>query len=93
MKNILLAILLLVTSVASAQTKVGGIVVDEDDRPVAFANLLFKDSYEGTITDDNGHFYMESDGSHKTLVVSFIGWRKAAEEKQSRGRNSQENMG
>ncbi|MBU3027490.1 DUF5686 family protein [Zobellia galactanivorans] len=74
MKNILLAILLLVTSVASAQTKVGGVVVDEDDRPVAFANLLFKDSYEGTITDDNGHFYMESDGSHKTLVVSFIGY-------------------
>ncbi len=58
----------------SAQTKVGGIVVDEAGAPVAFANILFKNSTEGTITNDNGRFYMESDNVHDILQVSFIGF-------------------
>ncbi|WP_276165591.1 DUF5686 family protein [Zobellia alginiliquefaciens] len=74
MKNLLLCVLLLFSFLAGAQTKVGGIVVDEDNQPVAFANIIFKGSYEGTITDDNGNFYMESDDTHDTLVISFIGY-------------------
>ncbi len=42
--------------------------------PVAFANVLFKNSTEGTITNDNGRFYMESDDVHDILLVSFIGF-------------------
>ena len=57
-----------------AQSKVSGIVTDEFDNPVAFANIIFKNSYEGTITNDNGRFYMESETTHDTLVVSFIGY-------------------
>ncbi len=57
-----------------AQTKVGGIVTDEGGEPVSFANILFKNSVEGTITNDNGRFYMESDVTYDTLVVSFIGF-------------------
>ncbi len=74
MKKILLATFLFFTLFASAQSKVGGIVLDEFDKPVAFANIFFKNSYEGTITNDNGRFYMESDVTHDTLVVSFIGY-------------------
>src|SRR6056297_39844 len=58
----------------SAQTKVGGIVVDEAGAPVAFANILFKNSTEGTITNDNGRFYMESDDVYDVLLISFIGF-------------------
>jgi len=58
----------------SAQTKVGGIVVDEAGAPVAFANVLFKNSTEGTISNDNGRFYMESENVHDILLVSFIGF-------------------
>ena len=57
-----------------SQTKVGGIVVDGSGEPVAFANIIFKDSYEGTITNDNGRFYLESDETYETIVVSFIGY-------------------
>ncbi|RDY58829.1 DUF5686 and carboxypeptidase-like regulatory domain-containing protein [Flagellimonas nanhaiensis] len=57
-----------------SQTKVGGIIVDESGQPVAFANIIFKDSYEGTITNDNGRFYLESDDTYETIVVSFIGY-------------------
>lgn len=49
-------------------------VVDETGEPVSFANVLFKGSSEGTITNDNGRFYMESENSHAALVVSFIGY-------------------
>ncbi|MBC6998533.1 DUF5686 family protein [Cytophaga sp. FL35] len=74
MKRLLLPLLFLFAFFATAQSKVGGIVLDEYDNPVAFANILFKNSYEGTITDDNGNFYMESDVTHDTLVISFIGY-------------------
>jgi hypothetical protein len=74
MKKFLFPVFLLFAMVASAQSKVGGIVLDEFNDPVAFANVVFKNSNEGTITNDNGRFYMESDNTYATLVVSFIGY-------------------
>ncbi len=59
---------------ASAQTKVGGLVIDEFGEPVAFANVVFKNSNEGTITNDNGRFYYESDNTYSAITVSFIGF-------------------
>ena len=58
----------------SAQTKVGGIVLDDSGDPVAFANIVFKGSTEGTITDENGRFYLESENIYRTLAISFIGY-------------------
>ncbi|MGB3151481.1 MAG: DUF5686 family protein, partial [Maribacter sp.] len=77
MKQSLFAFFILFSIFLNAQTKVGGIVVDEGGEPVAFANVLFKNSTEGTITNDDGRFYMESDNSHEILVVSFIGYDNA----------------
>jgi len=57
-----------------SQTKVGGKVIDETGEPVAFANIIFKNSTEGTTTDENGNFYMESDSNYETLEASFIGY-------------------
>ncbi|WP_340065543.1 DUF5686 and carboxypeptidase-like regulatory domain-containing protein [Ascidiimonas aurantiaca] len=57
-----------------SQTKVGGIVVDQNEQPVPFANVLFKDSSEGTITNDNGRFYLESDNDYTVIVISFVGY-------------------
>ena len=74
MTRILFIFFLIFTQITLSQTKVGGIVVDESGEPVSFANVLFKDSSEGTITNDNGRFYMESDNTYATLLVSFIGY-------------------
>ena len=41
-----------------AQTKVSGHVFDENNEPVAYANIIFKNSSEGTITDENGTFFL-----------------------------------
>lgn len=76
MQKLALALFFLVTSLAMAQTKVGGTVVDEDGEPVSFANVLFKSSTEGTITNENGRFYLESESTYDTLLVSFVGYVK-----------------
>ena len=61
---------------SQAQTKVGGKVIDEFDEPIPFANVIFKNSKEGVITDENGNFYFESKENYSFLVVSFIGFEK-----------------
>ncbi|MGR7812404.1 DUF5686 family protein [Lacinutrix undariae] len=72
--RLLLVFLYLGTLSLCAQTKVSGHVVDEYNQPVAYANVLFKDSSEGTISNENGKFYLESDNNWDTLIVSFLGY-------------------
>ena len=76
MKKKTLIILILILSFwhSYAQTKVSGYIFDEANEPVAFATILFKGSIEGTITDENGKFYLESKKNWSQLVVSFIGY-------------------
>ncbi|MEN3324704.1 DUF5686 family protein [Mariniflexile soesokkakense] len=57
-----------------AQTKVSGYVFDENNLPVSFANVIFKGSTQGTITDENGKFYLESTDTWNALIVSFLGY-------------------
>lgn len=76
MKTTLSVILfLLATLFAQAQTKVGGKVIDINDNPVAFANVIFLNSSEGTITDENGKFYLESKKSYDAVEFSFMGYQ------------------
>lgn len=75
MKIKLLFFLLAISSIcAHAQTKVSGYVFDEYNEPIAYANILFKGSTEGTTSNENGRFYLESDEKWDTLIVSFIGY-------------------
>lgn len=74
MKKFLFVTVLLSFFSVCSQTKVGGIILDELGDPIAFANIIFNDSSEGTITNDNGRFYMESDNDHAAILVSFIGY-------------------
>lgn len=60
---------------ATAQTKVSGHVFDEGNTPIPFANVMFNGSTIGTITNEDGKFYLESDENWETLVVSFVGFK------------------
>ena len=73
MKNILTILLIFISTILLAQTKVSGLVIDEDNYPVPFANVIFKNSTTGTITDENGRFYLESSERYRTLA-SVICW-------------------
>ncbi|WP_422350318.1 DUF5686 family protein [Flagellimonas sp.] len=74
MRRFLVPIFLLSFYSLFSQTKVSGIVVDADGSPIAFANIVFPNSTEGTITNDNGRFYLESDNTYSSVEVSFIGY-------------------
>jgi len=75
MKHISTRILfLLLPFVALAQTKIGGVVTDISGEPVPFANVVFAGSTEGTITNENGRFYLESDNTYTLVRISFIGF-------------------
>ncbi|WP_108244826.1 DUF5686 family protein [Muricauda brasiliensis] len=74
MKRFFSVFFLIFTVCASAQTKIEGIVTDDTGMPIAFANIIFVNSSEGTITNDNGRFYMESDETYDAIKVSFIGY-------------------
>ncbi len=75
-KNSYLSILLVIgfANVIFSQTKVSGVVVDKKNQPVSYANIVFKGSNEGTVSDENGKFYLESTKNYTTLVVAFVGF-------------------
>jgi hypothetical protein len=77
MKKNLTNIILLLFAIASpllAQTKVKGIVIDKSNQPVPFANVVFKDTSIGTVTNEDGRFYIESPNNYTTLVISSVGY-------------------
>ncbi|MGO2102757.1 MAG: DUF5686 family protein [Psychroflexus halocasei] len=75
MKKFLVFFTLLFSVVSFAQTKVSGRVFDEDGEPVPYANVILVDSNIGTITNENGKFYLESDKKYSLLRVSFVGFK------------------
>lgn len=58
----------------AAQTKVSGVVVDNSGLPIPFANLVFKGSNIGVVSNEDGRFYIESPDNYSALLVSFVGF-------------------
>jgi hypothetical protein len=56
--RLIIALFFLGICSAFAQTKVSGYVFDELNEPVSFATIIFKGSTQGTITNENGKFYL-----------------------------------
>lgn len=75
LKNIYLLVLLFICITATAQTKIGGVVYDDYGDTVPFANVVFPGSSEGTITNEEGRFYIQSDNTYKQVEVSFVGYK------------------
>ena len=76
MRKIVLLIIVLFSCVSLlAQTKVGGVVYDENNQPMGYANVYFKGSTEGIVSDENGRFYLQSDKTYRVLVASFVGYK------------------
>lgn len=75
MKKFFVLFLFLFSVFSFAQTKVSGLVFDENGDPVPYANVILVNSNEGTITNENGKFYLESKKSYDLLEVSFVGFK------------------
>ncbi|WP_228852536.1 DUF5686 and carboxypeptidase-like regulatory domain-containing protein [Aegicerativicinus sediminis] len=70
-----LIVIIFITAIGFCQSKVSGEVFDAGNEPVAYANVIFKGSTEGTTTNENGLFYLQSESTWDTLVVSFLGYK------------------
>lgn len=66
--------LLVLTNTLLAQTKVSGIIVDKSNQPIPFANVIFKDSNIGVLSNEDGRFYIESPENYTTLIVTSVGY-------------------
>jgi TonB-dependent SusC/RagA subfamily outer membrane receptor len=62
------------SSAALAQTRVSGVVTDENSTPVPGVNIVEKGTANGTTTDSEGRYTMNVAGSNSILVISFIGY-------------------
>jgi hypothetical protein len=76
MKKIFTLIILLCawSNNALAQTKVSGFIVDNSNQPIPYANLVFKGSNIGVVSNEDGRFYIESPNNYTELVVSYFGF-------------------
>lgn len=75
MKNIfILLISFAFANNVTAQTKVSGIVVDNSNLPIPYANIVFKGSSTGVVSNEDGRFYIESLDNYNALLVSFVGF-------------------
>ena len=71
---ILLALLLLNSAVAFAQSKVSGLVTDKTGEPLIGVNVLEKGTTNGMITNIDGKFVLNV-AKGKTLVISYVGYK------------------
>ena len=67
-----LSLLFISVGIATAQTQVSGVVVDETGETVIGATILIKGTSQGTVTDYDGNFALTAP-ANATLVVSYVG--------------------
>jgi len=77
MKKIIVILLVLVSFKLSAQQVISGIVLDHKGIPIIGANVFLEGTYDGSTTDDNGHFnFKTSETGTQTLIVSYVSFER-----------------
>jgi hypothetical protein len=74
MKKIFTLLVFFLAFSLSAQTKVSGIVLDNTNQPIPYANIVFKGSQVGVVSNEDGRFYIESPNNYTAIIVSFVGF-------------------
>ena len=73
-KNFFILLFFMFVQLLCAQTKVSGKILDQNNQPVSYANVFFPDTTIGTISDEEGIFYLEDENTYEKLTISFIGY-------------------
>ena len=71
--KLLLFLFLIGVGVGYAQTRVTGVVVDDQGESVIGASVVIKGTAQGTSTNFNGTFTLDVPTGYRTLVVSYVG--------------------
>jgi outer membrane receptor for ferrienterochelin and colicin len=72
-KNIVF-VLFFISTFASAQETIKGIVTDEKKQPLFGVNIAWQNSTSGTKTDENGNFSIEKSAEVSVLEISYEGF-------------------
>ncbi|WP_171973187.1 carboxypeptidase-like regulatory domain-containing protein, partial [Saccharicrinis aurantiacus] len=66
--------------VISSQTKVIGTVVDKKGKPLTGVNIYFKDTYDGSASDLEGNFHIETNSENTIIIARFLGYTRFEQE-------------
>ncbi|WBL21022.1 TonB-dependent receptor [Zunongwangia sp. HRR-M8] len=68
-----LFVFIFISQSSFAQQEISGVVTDKKEQPIAGANIYLKGTYDGAISDENGHFNFTSEETGtQTLIISFL---------------------
>ena len=70
----LIYLFLLIPFLGLAQQQVTGTVVDENNQPILGANVYWKGTSIGVVTDEKGTFSIDYSTTNTTLVMSYVGY-------------------
>ncbi|MFI5172358.1 MAG: carboxypeptidase-like regulatory domain-containing protein, partial [Chitinophagales bacterium] len=74
-KIVTLAISISIITLSFAQTTISGTIIDNKKEKLPGANVILKDTYDGTTTDSTGQYsFATSETGSQILMVSFIGY-------------------
>jgi TonB-dependent starch-binding outer membrane protein SusC len=78
-KLLFFSVLMAFSIAVDAQNRVvqGTVIAQEDNSPLPGVNVLVQGTTKGTATDGQGKFRLELTGNENTLVFSFIGYKTA----------------
>ncbi|QMU64735.1 MAG: carboxypeptidase-like regulatory domain-containing protein [Flavobacteriaceae bacterium] len=66
--------LFFISVIAHAQLTISGKVLDEQNQPLPFVNIILKNSTIGTVTDDNGAFTLTINEKRGRIEISYVGY-------------------
>lgn len=75
-KIICILLALFVSSQVFSQKKVSGKILSPSNQPVSGASIQVAGSSVGTVTQDDGSFSLNVPASAKTLIVSYVGYKR-----------------
>lgn len=75
MKYILLVLTICVSAIGFSQRTITGKVLNTNNEPLPYVNVLLKDSNKGTITSENGFFEIEISKENNVLIFSALGYK------------------
>jgi len=57
------------------QTQVSGRVIDENGNPLPYVSIIFTGTTQGTISDENGKFFLASDKKQSSITLAYLGYK------------------
>lgn len=76
MRGFFIILLISTFLLASAQTKISGVISDANEQPLAGANVFIKGAYDGSSTNANGKFHFQTTlKGEQVLVISMVGFK------------------